>query len=128
MQSAFMKSDYKSCGWNFSKRIIVWGDLIMNQKNTIMLTINDAGLFISGQYYDNLGVGYELKSIINRGMFVDTVLITLDDPEIDVFQSFVCRYRLRGDGGVDFYPNKHDLLMRDGCKLLVNGVENDKNR
>lgn len=100
----------------------------MNPKNTIILTINDAGLFISGQYYDNLGVVHELKSTINRGMFVDTVLISLDDPEIDLFQSFVCRYRLTGSDRVEFYPNRQDLIVRDKCRLIINGVDYDKNR
>lgn len=95
----------------------------MNHKNTIMLTIDGTGQFISGLYYDNQGAEYELKAIKNRGTFVDSILIVIDNPEIDEFQSFVCRYRISGDGRVDFYPNKHDLIVRDKCKLIVNGVE-----
>lgn len=89
----------------------------------IALSLDDTGLFISGIYYDKQGVEYELKAIKNTGTFVDTVLITLADPEIDGFQSFVCRYRLTYSGRVDFYPNKYDRIVRDKCKLLVNGVE-----
>ena len=95
----------------------------MDYKNMIVLSLDDAGLFISGLYYDKQGVEYELKAIKNTGTFIDTILMTLDNPEIDAFQSFVCRYRIFGSGRVEFYPNKYDLLMRDGCKLLVNGVE-----
>lgn len=97
----------------------------MNHKNTIELSIDGVGQFISGLYYDNAGIEYELKAIKNQGTFVDSILITLDNPEIDAFKSFVCRYRLRGDGGVDFYPNKHDLIVKNKCRLIVNGVDYD---
>lgn len=100
---------------------------VVDHKNLIVLELDSVGRFCYGWYYDNLGVEYDLKSTINRGMFVDTVLIIIDDPEIDAFQSFVCRYRLRADGGVEFYPNKHDLMVRDKCRLIVNGVDYDKN-
>lgn len=100
---------------------------VIEYKNLIVMELDSAGKFCYGWYYDNLGIEYDLKSTINRGMLVDTILIALDDPEIDELQSFVCRYRLRGDGGVEFYPNKYDLIVRDDCKLIVNGVEHDKN-
>lgn len=95
---------------------------VVEYKNLIVLELDSMGKFCYGWYYDNSGVEYDLKATINRGMMVDTVLITLDNPEIDAFQSFVCRYRLTGTDGVAFYPNKHDLIVRDGCKLIVNGV------
>lgn len=101
---------------------------VTDYKNLVVLELDSMGKFCYGWYYNTQGAEYDLKATINRGMMVDTVLIALDDPEKDELQSFVCRYRLRGDGKVEFYPNKHDLIVRDNCKLMVNGVfENVKN-
>lgn len=93
---------------------------VIKHQNLVVVDLGSGGdLFYGGTYFDDQGVRYDLKSTINRGTFTDTVLITVNDPEIDAFQSFVCRYRLRGSGGVAFYHNKHDLLIRDNCSLLI---------
>jgi hypothetical protein len=93
---------------------------VVKHQNLVVVDLgNDGYLFYGGTYYDGHGVRYDLKSTINRGTFTDTVLITLSNPKIDAFQSFVCRYRLQGVNRVTFYHNKHDLLVRDNCSLLL---------
>jgi len=92
---------------------------VIEHQNLIIMELDSVGMFCYGWYYDTHGVECDLKATKNKGTFIDTVLITIDNPEIDAFESFVCRYRLTGSGKVEFYPNKHDLIVRDKCKLLT---------
>lgn len=93
---------------------------VVKHQNLVIINFgSDNDMFDGGTYFDDQGVRYDLKATKNKGMMVDTVLITLSKPVIDEFQSFVCRYRLQGVNKVDFYRNKHDLLGRDNCSLLI---------
>lgn len=93
---------------------------VINHKNLVELRLlADGDWFLGGDFYDDHGERFYLKKNNHTGSFTDTVLIMIDDPDVDVTESFICRYRIQGGNKVAFYHNKLDLITRNNGSLLI---------
>lgn len=91
---------------------------VILRKNLIELHLIDGDdRFLGGEFYDAQGESFYLKRFIHEGTFENTVLLARDD--LDIPESFICRYRSQGGNKVTFYPHKLDLITRSNCSLLI---------